>query len=65
MELQSTEGQSTISVFIATLGKSTDFLATFGLNIPLPYAVMCYYSSSSAFINAFQVGATRYQNYMV
>ena len=56
IERQSTSGQATTSVLIALVGKTTDFLVTYGLLMPLPYVVMCYFSSSSAFINAFQVG---------
>ena len=52
---QSTSGQATTSVLIALVGKTTDFLVTYGLLMPLPYVVMCYFSSSSAFINTFQV----------
>jgi len=52
---QSTSGQASTSVLIALIGKTTDFLVTYGLLMPLPYVVMCYFSSSSAFINAFQV----------
>ena len=55
MKLQSTSGQSTISVVISVIGKSTDFFVTYGLNMPLEYVVMCYFSSSTTFINGFQV----------
>lgn len=55
MKLQSTSGQSTVSVIITVFGKTMDFLVTYGLNMPLEYVVMCYFSSSTAFINGFQV----------
>lgn len=55
IKLQSTAGQSSLSVFIALVGKTTDFVVNYGLNLPLPYVVMTYFSSSSAFLNAFQV----------
>lgn len=58
IKLRSTTGQATTSVFIALIGKTTDFLVTYGLKMPLPYVVMCYFSSSSAFINGFQVKGT-------
>ena len=52
---QSTSGQASTSVLISLVGKTTDFLVTYGLFIPLPYVVMCYFSSSTTFINGFQV----------
>ena len=55
IKLQSTSGQSTISVIITIVGKTMDFLVTYGLKMPLEYVVMCYFSSSTAFINGFQV----------
>ena len=55
IKLQSTSGQSTISVIITVVGKTMDFLVTYGLEMPLEYVIMCYFSSSTAFINGFQV----------
>ncbi|KAH3880148.1 uncharacterized protein LOC127865028 [Dreissena polymorpha] len=56
MRLQSTIGQATGSVLIAMIGKTTDFLATNGLVMPLQYVVMCYFSTAVAYINGLQVG---------
>ncbi|OWF55595.1 hypothetical protein KP79_PYT11311 [Mizuhopecten yessoensis] len=55
LKLRSTAGQSTRSAVIATIGKMTDFLATYGLVIPLQYVVMAYFSSSVAYINGIQI----------
>lgn len=55
IRLQSTSGQSTVSVVITIIGKTTDFFVTYGLRMPLEYVVMCFFSSSTAFINGFQV----------
>ncbi|XP_060076425.1 uncharacterized protein LOC132556050 [Ylistrum balloti] len=55
LKLRSTSGQSTRSAVIATIGKMTDFLATYGLVIPLQYVVMTYFSSSVAYINGIQI----------
>lgn len=55
MALRTTSGQSTSSVFIAMIGKTTDFLSTNGLVMPLQYVIMAYFSSSVAFINGLQV----------
>jgi len=55
MKLQSTNGQATSSVVIAMVGKTTDFLATNGLSMPLQYVIMCYFSSSVAYVNGIQV----------
>ena len=59
---QSTSGQATTSVLIALVGKTTDFLVTYSLLMPLPYVVMCYFSSSSAFINILAVICVRIFN---
>ncbi|XP_033744604.1 uncharacterized protein LOC117330433 [Pecten maximus] len=55
LKLRSTSGQSTRSAVIATIGKMTDFLATYGLVIPLQYVVMAYFSSSVAYVNGIQI----------
>lgn len=55
MRLQSTSGQATCSVCIAMIGKTTDFFATNILVMPLQYVIMCYFSSSVAYVNGFQV----------
>ena len=55
MKLRSTSGQSKRSVVIAMCGKLTDFLATYGLVLPIQYVVMAYFSSSVAYVNGIQV----------
>ena len=55
MRLQSTSGQATGSVVIAMVGKTTDFLANNILVMPIQYVIMCYFSSSVAYVNGFQV----------
>ena len=55
MKLQSTNGQATSSVVIAMVGKTTDFLATNGLVMPLQYVIMRYFSTSVAYVNGIQV----------
>lgn len=55
MRLQSTSGQSTGSVIIAMIGKTTDFISTNGLVMPLQYVIMVYFSSSVAYVNGLQV----------
>lgn len=55
MRLQSTSGQSTGSVVIAMIGKTTDFISTNGLVMPLQYVIMVYFSSSVAYVNGLQV----------
>jgi hypothetical protein len=53
---RSTSGQSTISVLITIFGKTTDFLSTYGLSLPIQYVIMAYFSSTAGLINGFQVG---------
>lgn len=55
MRLHSTSGQSTGSVIIAMVGKTTDFISTNGLVMPLQYVIMAYFSSSVAYVNGLQV----------
>lgn len=55
MRLRSTDGQSTYSVVLTLVGKTTDFLATYLLLLPPQYVVMTYFSSTMAFINGIQV----------
>ncbi|KAK3584364.1 hypothetical protein CHS0354_010149 [Potamilus streckersoni] len=55
MKLQSTKGQSTVSVLIAMIGKTTDFLSNNILIVPLQFVVMIYFSSSVAYVNGIQV----------
>ncbi|XP_045164238.1 uncharacterized protein LOC123528537 [Mercenaria mercenaria] len=55
MRLESTSGQSTGSVLIAMIGKTTDFISNNSLVMPLQYVIMVYFSSSVAYINGLQV----------
>ena len=55
MRLESTSGQSTGSVFIAMIGKTTDFISNNSLVLPVQYVIMVYFSSSVAYINGLQV----------
>lgn len=55
MRLQSTSGQSTGSVLIAMIGKTTDFISNNSLVLPIQYVIMVYFSSSVAYINGLQV----------
>jgi hypothetical protein len=52
---RSTSGQSTISVLITIFGKTTDFLSTYGLSLPIQYVIMAYFSSTAGLINGFQL----------
>ena len=55
IKLRSTIGQSTKSVAIGIIGKTTDFISNYGLVIPMQYVIMTYFSSSVAFVNGIQV----------
>lgn len=55
MRRHSASGQAVGSAFIAMIGKTTDFIATNTLVMPLQYVIMCYFSSSVAYINGLQV----------
>ncbi|XP_077867617.1 cystinosin-like [Saccoglossus kowalevskii] len=55
MQRQSTSGQSTLSVCISLVGKTTDFLSSYLLTRPLQFVIMAYFSSSMAYINGMQV----------
>ncbi|XP_041358892.1 uncharacterized protein LOC121375483 [Gigantopelta aegis] len=55
IKLRSTSGQSTKSVIIGIVGKTTDFISNYGLVIPMQYVIMTYFSSSVAFVNGIQV----------
>nr|XP_058942085.1 uncharacterized protein LOC131770396 [Pocillopora verrucosa] len=55
MRRRTTDGQSTISVVITLVGKTTDFLANYLLLLPAQYVVMTYFSCTMAFINGIQV----------
>ena len=55
MKLKSTQGQSTYSVSISLIGKTTDFLSNYLLSMPLQFVIMTYFSSSVAYINGIQV----------
>ncbi|XP_066018233.1 uncharacterized protein [Pocillopora verrucosa] len=55
MRRRTTDGQSTLSVVITLVGKTTDFLANYLLLLPARYVVMTYFSCTLAFINGIQV----------
>lgn len=55
MRIRSTSGQSRGSVFIAMVGKTTDFLGNYILVLPQQYVIMTYFSSSVAYTNGLQV----------
>ena len=57
-QLRSTQGQSTLSVLITICGKTTDFLSTYALEMPLKYVIMAYFSSSMGLTNGWQVRHT-------
>ncbi|CAH1802004.1 unnamed protein product [Owenia fusiformis] len=55
MKRRSTSGQSTYSVSLSMIGKTTDFLSNYLLVMPLQNIIMIYFSSSLAYINGIQV----------
>ena len=55
MRIRSASGQSRGSIFIAMVGKTTDFLGNYILVLPQQYVVMTYFSSSVAYTNGLQV----------
>ena len=55
MRLRSTNGQSTPSVVLDLMGKTTDFLSNYLLRLPPQYVIMTYFSSTLAYINGIQV----------
>ncbi|XP_068750211.1 uncharacterized protein [Montipora capricornis] len=55
MHLRTTSGQSTLSVVLGLLGKTTDFLSNYLLLLPVQYVIMTYYSSTLVYINGIQV----------
>ncbi|XP_077997999.1 uncharacterized protein LOC144451100 isoform X3 [Glandiceps talaboti] len=55
MQRVSTSGQSSKSVCLALFGKTTDFLSTYLLVLPIQSVIMIYFSSTMAYINGIQV----------
>ena len=55
MRLRKTSGQSTPSVVIGVIGKTTDFLSNYLLRLPPQYVIMTYFSSTLVYINGVQV----------
>lgn len=53
-KLRSTRGQSTLSLFLTFLGKTTDFGSAFSLDLPDQYLVLAYFSSTQAYIDISQ-----------
>lgn len=54
MQMNSTEGQSTISIVLVLFGKTSDALGAYSLDMPLQNMLMVYYSSSTAYLNFMQ-----------
>ncbi|KAL6047251.1 Solute carrier family 40 protein [Balamuthia mandrillaris] len=54
-QLRSTAAQSSLSVFISFVGKTTDFGAAYLLDMPLQTAVLAFFSSSQNYANVAQV----------
>jgi len=52
---RSVSGQSVVSILITIAGKTTDSLATYLLVMPVQYKVLAFFSSTSAWLNAFMV----------
>eukprot|EP00977_Amphora_coffeiformis_P005939 scaffold1267_cov171-Amphora_coffeaeformis.AAC.15 len=52
---RSVSGQSVVSILITIVGKTTDSLATYLLVMPMQYKVVAFFSSTSAWLNAFMV----------
>ena len=50
----STSGQATLSVMLSFVGKTTDFLAAYLLDMPLQTAILAYFSSTTAYLNILQ-----------
>ena len=55
MHLRTTSGQSTYSIVLSLMGKTTDFLSNYLLRLPPQYVIMTYFSSTLAYINGVQV----------
>ncbi|KAH3758081.1 cystinosin-like [Pelomyxa schiedti] len=52
--LESTDGQSAVSITITLIGKTTDFISGYFLDMPPQVLVMTFFSSSTAFTNVIQ-----------
>ena len=59
--LGGTHGQAVGSVLITVVGKTADVLSTFLVQMPVQTQVLCVFSASTAYINAFQVLYYRYK----
>jgi len=55
MQRGTTDGQSTISLILVLVGKTSDFASSYSLKMPSQYVVMTYYSSTAAWINIIQL----------
>ncbi|XP_068750237.1 uncharacterized protein [Montipora capricornis] len=55
MRLRTTSGQSTSSVVLSLMVKTTGFLSNYLLLLPLRYVIMTYFSSTLAYVNGIQV----------
>ena len=61
-------GQSVISILITVLGKTTDSLSAYLLDMPLQTRVLAYFSGTSAWLNAFYIlvvfSSTQYSSFL-
>ncbi|CAO3610214.1 unnamed protein product [Cunninghamella blakesleeana] len=55
MKNKSVSAQSTVSLVLTFIGKSTDFISQYALIMPQQYLYMTYFSSTLAYINIFQL----------
>lgn len=55
MKNRSVISQSTISLLLTFIGKTTDFISQYSLVMPKQYVYMTYFSSTLAYINIFQL----------
>jgi hypothetical protein len=54
-KLGTTEGQSSITIMIAFIGKTSDIISTYSINFPIQVIIMNYLSTSSAYFNNIQM----------
>jgi hypothetical protein len=54
-KLNTTEGQSSITIMLAFIGKTTDIISTYAINFPIQIIIMNYLSSSTAYFNNIQM----------
>lgn len=61
-KLRSGHGQSSLTVAVTVCGKSTDMFSAFFIKMPLQVRVLCFFSTSTAYIDALQVIWYQYQS---